>query len=337
MYRRIVVPVDGSAFAEATLPLAASLARLAGARVDLVQVLEPFAIEGFAPWHGDLYSSAREYLEQTAESLREAGAPEVVTHLLDGSVVQQLRGHVDVSKADLLMLATHGRGALSRAWLGSVADRLVRSSPVPVLLVRPVQGKRIPVESIDHVRRVLVPLDGSAESECVLAPVSELAAALGAELTLLEVVELPVLPTLAPQPLLGTIEPSVLPALSPPPIPVEAQAAVARHALQEARAHLADLAALVERNGVQVRTEVLPAENPALTILEHARRGRTDLIAMSTHGRSGLARALLGSVADRVVRSSQVPVLVFPPSALPEERPCVVEVPGSARSKDAAA
>jgi nucleotide-binding universal stress UspA family protein len=299
MYRVIVVPVDGSVFSEGALPLATSLARLTGARLDLVQVIEPPAIDGAAPWLGDLETRAAEYVGLLAEALRAAGAPEVVTHVLDGPVAKRIKSHVEDAGGDLVVMATHGRGALTRSWLGSVADRLVRTSPVPVLLIRPTESDHPSFQRARDIRHILVPIDGSAESESVVDPVSELAIPLAAEITLLRVIEDPLPPGLVFLP--GGLQDSD---------------ELVDEAVKEARAHLADLAGHVERRGVAVRVELLVDESPASAILKHADEAPVDLIAMSTHGRGGLERVVLGSVADKVVRASKTPVLVFTRAAV---------------------
>lgn len=305
MYRRIMVPVDGSVFAESALPIATALARVTGATVDLVEVRERAKgpVLGAEPLAGETLGWDLAYLECLVESLHEAGVRRVARHLLEGPVADCLAAHVEVSGPDLVVLATHGRGALSRAWLGSVTDRLIRRSAIPFLMVRPWPEEdpegdpSLPAES--PFGHVLVPLDGSPLAETILDPVLELALLLGSDLTLLRVVEEPFLPSMAflPDRLRDTGE-------------------LLREQVAEAGRYLAQVAQRLEERGIRVLTTVALSERPAASILEHARGRPVDLVALSTHGRQGLERTILGSVTDKVVRGSRKPVLVMRPVAV---------------------
>src|SRR5262249_32287346 len=148
MIRSLVVPLDGSAFGEHALPPALALARKTRVTIHLVQVLMPvgslapemplFADEPLVRRLLEQQRTAQQaYLATRARRLSEAGAPRVPTWLVEGEVVDSVRQQVETLKADLVILSTHGRGAFGRFWLGSVADKLVRVLPVPLLLVRP--------------------------------------------------------------------------------------------------------------------------------------------------------------------------------------------------------
>jgi nucleotide-binding universal stress UspA family protein len=196
----------------------------------------------------------------------------------------------------LLVLTTHGRTGFERAWLGSVADELTRISPVPLLLIRPQTA--LPAT---RFRRILVPLDGSPLAETVVEHAIRLAKLEPeAEIVLLEVLPDDFTPVGLPESLLG---------------PSTASEEAARRREAAARAYLDGIAARVRSAGLGATARIQTGRGVAATILSTARSEHVDLVALSTHGRSGLLRMALGSVADKVVRASQTPVLLYRPLA----------------------
>jgi len=296
--RIVMVPLDGSTFAEAALPLATALARRAGATLRLVLV------HGTATGAGDEAAAAqvalqdheREYLRGTASRLDPGGALVSGVDLLEGAPGPSLAAAVGSLRADLVVMATHGRGAVGRAWLGSVADYLLRHLHTPILLVRP--GEPGPVNAGTRLERILVPLDTSSTSEEILETVLALADP-GATITLAHVVE----------PVLGTAEPTL-----PFPMPLDPKLLADLRELAQAR--LDRVAEALRARGVTVSARVLTGVGPAQMLLEEAGRGQYDLVAMTTHGQGGLRRLLLGSVTDKVVRGATGPVLVSRPGAM---------------------
>ncbi len=295
MFQSIMVPLDGSAFGEQVLPLAAGLARRAGARLELVHVhagLESGTEEGvLVPvaamdrWDGEVQEAERLYLSDAAARIaeREDLSPHVA--LASGRIVDALEAHAGGIGADLVVMSTHGRGGLARAWLGSVADGLMRRLPVPLLLLKPQEAGPIAVGD-PPFGHVLIPLDGSRASETVLDPALDVARACGAQVRLLVVVATWRTPT-------------------------QAGEAVGMDGSREsAEAYLARARAVVAQRGLLVEARVVVHMSPAAGILEEAATHGCDLIALATHGRGGAARLLLGSVADKVVRGSPMPVLV---------------------------
>jgi nucleotide-binding universal stress UspA family protein len=312
MIRKILTPLDGSAFAEHALPLALCLARRADAALRLIHVLPPVsAVSGEAALHREDFSleehlrerqrvAAEAYLSAVCRRVAASGdvKPSVVP--AEGDVAAVLRAVVAAEKADLVVMATHGRGALGRLWLGSVADELARTSPAPVLLVR-CDEDQPDLSREPPLTRVLIPLDGTALAEQALEPAAALARAAGAEVTVMRVVK-PVLP----RDYLGE---GGVAGLTNALAKIEARQERLR---AQAATYLDETAAKLRAAGLAVRTEVAVEERPAQAILETARRG-FDLIALGTHGRRGLARLLLGSVADKVLRGADVPVLLHRP------------------------
>jgi len=300
---RILVPLDGSELAQRALPLAAELARRSGAPVELVHVHvpispDPIHVEGLPVIDEDMHSLRRAHERAYLEQARDRLGPGVAASaaLLDGPVATSLSAHARAVGAWLILLTTHGRGGLERIWLGSVADELARVSPVPVLLIRPE-----PVAAAGRFGRILVPLDGSKRGETILEHAVRLARVAGdAELVLFEVVQPVDAAVWLPQGELSVAVPA---------------GDFLRRRREGARAYLEEAARPLAAAGLRVRTRVEVAGSVAAAILEAARAEQVDLVALATHGRSGLARVALGSVADKVVRGSRTPVLLFRPPA----------------------
>lgn len=300
----ILVPFDGSNLAERAAPVAVEVARRAGAALRLVHVhvplpAEPIYMEGL-PVMDEHMRSVRRTHEQAYMEKALARLPRGVNAsmaILDGPVASALADDARASGADLIVMTTHGRGGLERSWLGSVADELIRISPVPLLLVPSGAG---PVSGV--FRHILVPLDGSALAEAILEHVVRLGRLEpGAEVTLLDVV----------QPVTSDVWLSYA-ALAP-----SETVSVTQRQEQRAREYLEAIARRLEDIGLRVRSRVVVAANVAAAVLEMAHGEEVDLVALATHGRSGLARLAVGSVADKVIRGSRTPVLLFrPPSAL---------------------
>lgn len=293
MYRTILVPLDGSKLAEQALPLALAVARRADADLHLARVHRPAAHAGTAD---GATAAAGDEAYLAAVAGRAGGVP-VETAVLEGPVVPALCQHARAVKASLMVLTTHGRGPLSRFWLGSTADDLVRHTPVPLLIHRPDPAAPPPPADV-RFRRILVPLDGSDVAEEALGPAAEMARIMGATLTFLRVVE-PV-PLVAPDGLVYT--------------PPSLDTALLDELTVQARKYVDHVAARWEGEGLTVDTRVAVNDVPAAAILEAAgvpgEAGSHDLIALATHGRSRVARLFLGSVADKLVRGAPCPVLV---------------------------
>ena len=300
MFTRIVVPLDGSALAEHALPLAERLAQACAATARLVFVHQPVPISALPPDVAgtaagyDRYARAMEenYLRTTAARIGAATGITVTWALLDGPIGRTLAAEAAESGADLVVMTTHGRGAVSRFWMGSVADELVRTLDIPVLLVR----ADTPTDRI-LPRRILVPLDGSARSETALDFAARLAKLSGGTVELLQVV-----PPVVPIVLDGS---PMTPAVITPPNDELLSTSAAEY--------LESRAAWLRADGIEVATTVVSDSSPARAIVDTAERDGIDLVAIATHGAGGLRRMVLGSVTDKVLRASARPLLVFRP------------------------
>lgn len=310
MYRSILVPLDGSAFGEQALPLALSLARRAGASVEVAHVHETLApifshpIAGMAAtFDNEIRVQQTAYVNSVVKRLKSQSKVHIVPAFLEGAVAPAILDHVSGKKTDLLVMTTHGRGPLARFWLGSVADELVRHAPVPILLVHPQEEKSdLASQSKEPLfRKALVAVDGTQLSESILDKAVSLASSMQAELLLVRVIEPMVVGNLTiPEPNTGSVAPSVIDKLE----------AWHEQRLQEATAYLEKLAGTLRSKSLTVRASVVSHDQPAVAILNEARNQGADVIAIETHGRSGLARFALGSVADKVIRGATIPVLV---------------------------
>jgi nucleotide-binding universal stress UspA family protein len=318
MYRHILVTLDGSRFGEHALPLALGLARRAGAKLELVQVFTPLAT-AYAEhpvWNDNslealLKQRQQDYLDDTAKRLAKLSPGTVSTTVLEGGVVEEITARVEKTGADLIVMTTHGRGPLGRFWLGSVADALVRKSPAPLLLVRP--GDAAPDLGRDPVpQHILLPLDGSDLAEQMLEPAVALGSLTGADFTLLRVVK-PVFPV-PYHPMPYAMEGASLGQLTQETLD---QIEAAHERLRrEANDYLNRVAERLRARGLRVQTRVAIEQQPAAAVLHEATLN-IDLIALETHGRGGLSRLVLGSVADKVIRGAHLPVLVHHPSKPP--------------------
>jgi nucleotide-binding universal stress UspA family protein len=316
MIRSILVPVDGSRIAESAMAVACAIGRMQQrATVEVVSVfpspLEQPRAEAPAWSHratGDLAANARTYTAHLAERLAVLGEGLTTSATaLEGLPAETLVERARAAHHDLVVMTTHGRSGPSRLWLGSVADRVVRQSPAPVLLIRDPgdEGWRAAAPPYSHV---LVPIDDDGVSEQVIPLVLSLAGS-GARLDLLHVVVPTWLhPTHSVFPVAEVAAESATP---PDAVGVNRDAA---------RRYIDRLAQSYARTGLDVRTHVVVDPHPAEAILALARGTGAQLIGMASHGRHGPARVLLGSVSDKVLRGADVPILVVPPGALPAAR-----------------
>ena len=306
MFRSLLVPLDGSTFSEHSLPFAGKIARATGGSLHLAHVHVPyepdqllantqFQFEGVNMAEYDAHHREREeaYLSGLADELGREGTP-ADAKILDGrEVAQELAAYADEVHTDIIFLTTHGYSGADRLWLGSVADEMIRRTELPMFVIHPDGDHKLP-DGVFSVRHILIPLDGSKLAEGVLGPATELARAIGARITLLNVVPMPELsgwPVYAP--------------LRDKPVPK----------LDGAIAYLEGVAGELRLEGREVKTHVMRAPHVATAITRVADELDADVIALATHGYGGLKRTLLGSVADKLLRSSALPLLVMrPPS-----------------------
>ena len=307
-YRSIVVPLDGSRLSEQALPLAVAIAERARAKLRLVLVSVPVIPPGaplplstevrelYASLEREVRESEKAYLKAFADQLRQQSAALTITSTtLQGPVAKALLGYVDQSKTDLVVMTSRGHGGLRRLWLGSVADAMIRGSAAPVLLVRPEENAS-PQPVLENLGQILVPVDGSALSKTILEPATQLASLAGAKLMLVEV-----------------IQPVASPLETQRAAPVTFDVELTNLRRKQAADYLKDLAEECVKAGVPAAYSAPLGRNAADTILELSESPAVGLIAIATHGRGGIQRLAIGSVADKLVRTALRPILVYRP------------------------
>jgi nucleotide-binding universal stress UspA family protein len=299
--RSILVPLDGSPFSEQAIELARKIASAGNAKIRLALVHEPPLVPFAVPPSKHAISAElnhrkaeRTYLREVQGRLRARGTPVAAAATLMGVPGPALAEYATEMKVDMVVMATHGRGGLQRAWLGSVADYLVRNLEIPVLLVRPHAISGPVTES--SATRILVPLDGSPLSEQALAPALSMALLWNLELALLQVV----------QPVPNSIEPML-------PIPTGYDEELTHSWRNQVQEYLDGLAGQLRQQGVRASASAVIGWHSIESILNEAQAEGTAMVVVATHGRGGLSRLTIGSVADKLVRGAEVPVLVYRP------------------------
>jgi nucleotide-binding universal stress UspA family protein len=310
MFRSILVPLDGSPFGEQALPLALGIARRAGAALKLLHVQVPLvALPPEAgvylgpPIEEEIARRQRAYLDGVARRIAADSSVPVSTAIVEGEVAPMIRAHAAQEQVDLVVMSTHGRGPLARFWLGSVADELVRELAVPLMLVRP-QDQAVDFRSDPVPRHILLPLDGTPTAEQIIPAALAVGKLVDADYTLVRVIG-PVMPTSY------YMEGSGLAQMAETMLDeIEQMQSQLR---QEAQTYLEGVSARLREQSLRVQTRVVVDAQPASAILKASAALGNGLIALETHGRRGLQRMFLGSVADKVVRGASLPVLVHHP------------------------
>lgn len=294
MFTGILVPVDGSKLGERALAVAVPLAEQHGAKLVLLHVHEPvlpLAMGGGAPvqdralemtWRED----SRKYLERLAKRVRKQTSAAVESVFRDGDIVQTIAQEVATQGAGLVVMSTHGRGGLQRFFLGSVSDGLMRHLEVPLLLLRAARGAKPREAGLPVFSRVVVPLDGSPRAERALPVVTALLSGSKAALTLAHVVH--------------------------PMTAVAAAQLPRRDDLDITPGYLEPLAARLRTPTLAVQYETTVDGNVARALKEMAKKHDADLIAMTSQGMSGFQRFVVGSVADKLIRTADQAVLLVP-------------------------
>ncbi|HEX6481876.1 MAG TPA: universal stress protein [Ktedonobacteraceae bacterium] len=321
MFKRILVPLDGSELAEQALPVAARLARASEGVLLLLRVAD-IPIENQpgktpAQTYGEEAINkgldiALDYLESMAVS-EEVADVDIEAEALLGAVAPTILSCAQSLQADMIVMCSHGYTGFKRWSMGSVTQKVVRQSPVPVLVVR--QDSATPGETrpgAEHPLTALVALDGSTLAEAALEPAAQVLAALAApaqaKLHLVEVVSIP--------PSYGKLGSQIA-----------FDAEIREEERQKAEAYLKSVKDRLHETiagdlNLTVTSSVLVKTDVAETLLtvaeqpEHVKGGNVptcDLIAMATHGRGGLPRWLLGSVTERVMHATKLPLLVVRP------------------------
>ena len=299
MYKKVMVTLDGSDLAEVALPCAEEISGRLGAELILAGVSE-----AHIPRYQHIYRNYLAYgSEAAAKRVKEhygAKAARVVPLLLTGHAAEEIIDYAEKNDVDLIVMATHGYSGVRRWALGSIADKVVRRTSKPVLLIR-AKDARPAVGEKDLCTRAVVPLDGSILAEVALPYVKELVSPLAppskAEISLLHVIS----------------PPQVGAAVAIGETPHEIDDEGLRRIKNQARDYLDQVGRPLWGKGVVVRSEVRVGK-AADEIIKFANKVGAGVVIMSTHGRSGLDRLVLGSVTNRVLRGANIPVMLVRPS-----------------------
>lgn len=315
MFKKMMVCLDGSELAERILPYAAAQAMRFNSEVVLFRSVPPPApVTPGAPMAAPASAeagllpvgmqraegAAREYLEGAAKSLRAKGLS-VSVEVTTGPAAPALAAYAEKEGVDLVALSTHGHSGLARAIVGSVTDFALRELGLPTLALRPRDGETPRAAGFQpSFKEILVCLDGSDLSAQVLPYAAAEALHFDAKVRLLKVLTVPAPVTAAA----GAENPVLSGELLDESLRGEEAGT---------RAYLDEAARPLMEKGIDVECSVLQPAPIGTAIVDFARERSADLVCMATHGRTGLGRAVLGSVTDQVLRESGLPLLMVRP------------------------
>jgi nucleotide-binding universal stress UspA family protein len=283
MFEKILVPLDGSELAEQAIPYVEWLARKSNSEVIFITVC-------FA---GDpLERAMTEYIERRAEKIQSLGM-KTRAACIEGEPATAIIDFAVKSDVNLIVISTHGRTGVSHWPLGSIANKVVQRSNIPVFLVRSSRAGKTPADK--ELRKILVTLDGSRFSEAIIPYVERLARVMGSEVVLLRVMEPAKIPRLASYADVEKYEKDFAAKLE-----------------REARRYLEKKKTALASKGIKANSALLEGK-PVETILQYAEDNSVNLIALTTHGFSGITKWAYGSVASRVIEGSSKPTLLVRP------------------------
>ena len=318
MFKRILVPLDGSARAETAIPVAARLARASGGTILLAQAASiPVMYESYggasviAEILDTEVQDAEDYLQGMKASEVLAGI-QVEDSVLVGAPAQTLLSMASMFKADLIVMTSQGKTGVKRWLLGSVAQKIARHSPIPVLVLRESGAMPAGTRGESSSVRALVTLDGSVLAKTALEPAAQLVTALSS-------------PYAGALHLLRVVKPL---AFDEKKVNAEYIRQAQEQALHKARTYMRSIVehlrtGPIGKLNLTITWSVMPGEDAAEAIVEAAEigedagrgttPGRPDVIAMATHGRTGLQHWVLGSTTERVLSETRLPLLVVRP------------------------
>jgi len=299
MFSNILVPLDGSLLAERALEPALALGRKYRGQVTLLRVPVPEPVfipgmDGYAAYSASLaeqvrdgeWKDADDYLSAIKKA-HEEGDPPLRTQVVAGDVAEVILDTAAADKIDLIVMSTHGYSGITRWVLGSVTEKVLAHAPCPVLVIC----------SSQPIRKIVIPLDGSELAESALAPGLEAATRLGCSVTLLRAVDE-----------LNRFERAQL-ELGGQDLANRLQDGM----MTEAEYYLGKLIESKPQAGLDIQRVALLG-SAAHRVLEYAEKNGFDLIVMATHGRTGLARWVYGSVTEKVLHSAHCSMLVIRPA-----------------------
>ncbi len=318
MFKRILIPLDGSTRAEKAIPVAARLARASGGKILLAQVAtihvmyESYGVASYIQEMVDTeVQNAEDYLKVMKESEKLAGI-EVETSVLVGAPAQTLLSMASMFKADLIVITSQGKTGVKRWVLGSVAQKIARHSPIPVLVLHETGATPVGTRRDSSPARALVTLDGSVLAKTALEPAAQLIAALSA-------------PIPGALHLLRVVKPL---AFDEKKVDAEYIKHAQEQGMLKAKTYMQSVVEHLREGplgklNLTITWSVALGDDVADTIIQAGEigedagsggiPGRCDMIAMATHGRAGLQHWVLGSVTERVLSATRLPLLIVRP------------------------
>jgi nucleotide-binding universal stress UspA family protein len=317
MYRKMLVPLDGSKLAEETLPYVRELAGRLDLDLDFLYVGDP-RMSQMTPMNqiyvdkmADSVRAQIQKIQNTTVGKETIRPIEVKSKLVTGNPADEILKYAEENKIDIIMMATHGASGVRRWALGSVAYQVLHASKIPVWLVR----SGIPQETIYDKwpsRTIMVPLDGSKLAEAALPHAEAVAKQRGAQ-----VIEVLLLCVYAPSQLLtGYFYQTNYPPIAPLNLTDYVKEENDR-AKESCEKYLKEIADRLIAKGIRVRTQAVMGE-AAEEIIKYANKNPFQLIVMASHGRSGLSHLAFGSVAEKVLLEANVPIFLVMPGAAPK-------------------
>ena len=288
-YQRIMIPLDGSELAERALPYARSIALNKNSELILFAV----SVTTSSDRMDRLMQS---YLELKAKSLESEGL-NVSIEVAYGSVADEIINFSDKNNIDLIIISSHGYSGIKRWMLGSIAQKVLYGTCVPVLLIK---SKSPEVANIQF-KKVLITLDGSSFSETPISYIEELTKGIEieTEVTLLQVIEPPIVPSYGSRPI--------------NPKWGKYRDELWSETQQQATKYLENMQATLKGRGIKTKLQIIQGD-VAKNIIQTAKTEKVDLIAMATHGRTGVSHWVYGSIANKIIEDSPQPIMLVRPS-----------------------
>jgi nucleotide-binding universal stress UspA family protein len=280
---KILIPLDGSNEAESVLSYVRNLAPQFNSHVYILGV-------GIGRKTRRVNRLLEDYINRIVNELHVHNIKSEPV-ILYGTAAEKILDFTTEKEIDLIIMATHGRSGITRWWMGSVAEKVISEATAPVLLIRSKRRKtKGTVDKLESIHKILAPLDGSDIGEVALPYAEAVAANSRATINLIQIISPP-----------GTVEANLLGG-------PDWRKFV--NAMRDAgESYLKSIAERLNGKDIKVICEVLTGD-PADKIVEYATAQGVNLIAMSTHGRTGLSRWVLGSVADKVLHEARIPILL---------------------------
>jgi len=306
MFKKILVCLDGSGIAEQIIPFALQQALQSRSEVHLLHVASPEGREAdeekeLSDEQKKLRSNNSAYLNRWSEIFREKGLITVTVILEKSKPAGAILNYADCNQIDLIIMATHGRSGISRLVSGSVASGIMRLAGIPVLLLRPSDTPGPSLQTIPRLKKILVCLDGSSLSEQIIDYAADEALMFNSELIILQAV---------PEP--RFISPNI-PGSAGTPVWTPGMEETLKTEEDQSKGYLGYIAEdLLKDRGIKASV-VTEVGAPGDVILNYIDKNEIDLVCLATHGRSGLNRAVFGSMAEIIVRESGKPILIIRP------------------------